>query len=54
MARAMVTQYGMSSKLGAVKYGTSNEEPFLGRDDGSHQGLLGLGRRLRSTLRFGR
>jgi cell division protease FtsH len=32
----MVTEYGMSSKLGAVKYGTSESEPFLGRDYG-HQ-----------------
>jgi cell division protease FtsH len=30
----MVTQYGMSSKLGAVKYGTSGDEPFLGRTMG--------------------
>jgi cell division protease FtsH len=36
MARAMITQYGMSGKLGAVKYGTSESEPFLGRDFG-HQ-----------------
>ena len=34
LARAMVTEYGMSSKLGAVKYGTSDAEPFLGRDYG--------------------
>src|SRR6201994_3055117 len=34
LARSMVTQYGMSSKLGAVKYGTSNDEPFLGRTMG--------------------
>lgn len=34
LARAMVTQYGMSSKLGAVKYGTSGDEPFLGRSMG--------------------
>jgi cell division protease FtsH len=34
VARAMVTQYGMSSKLGAVKYGTSGDEPFLGRSYG--------------------
>jgi cell division protease FtsH len=32
LARAMVTEYGMSSKLGAVKYGTADAEPFLGRD----------------------
>jgi cell division protease FtsH len=34
LARAMVTQYGMSSKLGAVKYGTTGDEPFLGRTMG--------------------
>ncbi|HVU91098.1 MAG TPA: ATP-dependent zinc metalloprotease FtsH [Jatrophihabitans sp.] len=36
LARAMVTEYGMSTKLGAVKYGTNDSEPFLGRDYG-HQ-----------------
>ena len=36
LARAMVTEYGMSAKLGAVKYGTNESEPFLGRDMG-HQ-----------------
>jgi cell division protease FtsH len=35
MARAMVTQYGMSAKLGAVKYGSDAAEPFLGRDMGT-------------------
>jgi cell division protease FtsH len=35
MARSMVTQYGMSAKLGAVKYGSTDSEPFLGRDMGS-------------------
>ena len=30
------SRYGMSSKLGAVKYGTGDAEPFLGRDYG-HQ-----------------
>jgi cell division protease FtsH len=34
LAKAMVTQYGMSSKLGAVKYGTSGDEPFMGRSMG--------------------
>jgi cell division protease FtsH len=34
IARAMTTQYGMSAKLGAVKYGTSGDEPFLGRSYG--------------------
>ena len=36
LARAMVTEYGMSAKLGAVKYGTGDAEPFMGRDYG-HQ-----------------
>ena len=30
----MVTQYGMTERLGAVKLGESNSEPFLGRDMG--------------------
>jgi cell division protease FtsH len=34
IARTMVTQYGMSARLGAIKFGTSNNEPFLGRDMG--------------------
>jgi cell division protease FtsH len=34
LAKAMVTQYGMSSKLGAVKYGTTGDEPFMGRSMG--------------------
>jgi cell division protease FtsH len=33
-ARAMVTQYGMTETLGAVKLGDNNAEPFLGRDMG--------------------
>ncbi|BAJ30165.1 putative cell division protein FtsH [Kitasatospora setae KM-6054] len=35
-ARAMVTQYGMSERLGAIKFGSSDSEPFLGREMG-HQ-----------------
>jgi cell division protease FtsH len=34
IARSMVTEYGMSSKLGAVKYGVTDGEPFLGRTMG--------------------
>jgi cell division protease FtsH len=34
LARAMVTQYGMTERLGAIKLGDSNSEPFLGRDLG--------------------
>jgi len=36
LARAMVTQYGMTEKLGAIKLGTNDAAPFLGRDYG-HQ-----------------
>jgi cell division protease FtsH len=36
LARSMVTEFGMSAKLGAVKYGQKDSEPFLGRDYG-HQ-----------------
>ena len=32
MARAMVTQWGMSDKLGMVQYGEHNEYVFLGRE----------------------
>ncbi|MCX5211344.1 ATP-dependent zinc metalloprotease FtsH [Kitasatospora sp. NBC_00240] len=35
-ARAMVTQYGMTERLGAIKFGSSESEPFLGREMG-HQ-----------------
>jgi cell division protease FtsH len=34
LARAMVTQYGMTERLGAIKFGEDNSEPFLGRDIG--------------------
>jgi cell division protease FtsH len=30
----MVTQYGMTERLGAIKLGEANAEPFLGRDLG--------------------
>lgn len=33
-ARSMVTKYGMSDNLGPVKYGISDDAPFLGRDMG--------------------
>lgn len=32
IARRMVTQWGMSPKLGPVSYKTSDEDPFLGRE----------------------
>jgi cell division protease FtsH len=36
LARAMVTQFGMTESIGAIKLGISESEPFLGRDYG-HQ-----------------
>ncbi|CAN2231854.1 HflB ATP-dependent Zn proteases [actinobacterium SCGC AAA044-D11] len=36
LARAMVTQYGMTERIGAIKLGVSEGEPFLGRNYG-HQ-----------------
>ena len=36
MARAMVTKYGMSEKLGNLAYGKSEDHVFMGRDFG-HQ-----------------
>jgi cell division protease FtsH len=36
LARAMVTQYGMTEAIGAIKLGGGNSEPFMGRDYG-HQ-----------------
>ncbi|GGO55074.1 ATP-dependent zinc metalloprotease FtsH [Streptomyces daqingensis] len=35
-ARAMVTQYGMTERLGAIKFGSDQSEPFLGKEMG-HQ-----------------
>lgn len=32
IARSMVTKYGMSEKLGAITFGSGQEEVFLGRD----------------------
>ena len=36
VARAMVTQYGMTERLGAIRYGSGSSEVFLGREMG-HQ-----------------
>jgi cell division protease FtsH len=36
LARAMVTQYGMTEAIGAIKLGSDSSAPFLGRDYG-HQ-----------------
>jgi len=34
LARRMVTQYGMTERLGAIKFGTDKSEPFVGREIG--------------------
>jgi cell division protease FtsH len=34
IAKSMVTEYGMSARLGAVKYGQEQGDPFLGRSAG--------------------
>ena len=34
IARAMVTQYGMSEKVGMINYGSDDDEVFIGRDFG--------------------
>ena len=36
LARSMVTQFGMTERLGAIKYGRDSQDVFLGRDIG-HQ-----------------
>ncbi|WP_336087541.1 ATP-dependent zinc metalloprotease FtsH [Nocardia sp. SSK8] len=35
IARGMVTEYGMSARLGAVRYGQEQGDPFLGRSMGT-------------------
>lgn len=37
IARQMVTEYGMSERIGGIKLGTSDTEPFLGRGMGGQQ-----------------
>ncbi|WP_081683881.1 ATP-dependent zinc metalloprotease FtsH [Granulicoccus phenolivorans] len=32
VARAMVTEYGMSDRIGAIRLGSGDKEPFLGRE----------------------
>jgi cell division protease FtsH len=55
IARAMVTEFGMSSKLGAVKYGTEHGDPFLGRTIGtqpdySHEVARGIDEEIRKLI----
>jgi cell division protease FtsH len=37
LARAMVTQYGMTERLGAIKYGRDGADPFFGREFTQHR-----------------
>ena len=41
VARAMVTQYGMTERLGAIRYGSDQTEVFLGRDMGHQRDYSG-------------
>ncbi len=41
LARSMVTEYGMSARLGAIRYGQKESEPFLGRDYGHQRDYSG-------------
>ncbi|TDH56308.1 ATP-dependent zinc metalloprotease FtsH [Mycobacterium eburneum] len=55
IARSMVTEYGMSAKLGAVKYGTEHGDPFLGRTMGtqpdySHEVARGIDDEVRKLI----
>ncbi len=38
-ARAMVTDYGMSTEVGTIKLGSEETDPFLGREMGRGQGV---------------
>ncbi len=38
VARAMVTQYGMTERVGAIKLGSGEHEPFVGREMGGGGG----------------
>ncbi|NLE78102.1 MAG: ATP-dependent zinc metalloprotease FtsH, partial [Rhodococcus sp.] len=55
IARAMVTEYGMSAKLGAVRYGQEGGDPFLGRSMGqqsdySHEVAREIDEEVRSLI----
>ncbi|MET0237966.1 MAG: ATP-dependent zinc metalloprotease FtsH [Kibdelosporangium sp.] len=55
IAKAMVTEYGMSAKLGAVKYGSDHGDPFLGRSMGtapdySHEVAQGIDEEVRKLI----
>jgi cell division protease FtsH len=55
IARAMVTEYGMSARLGAVRYGQEQGDPFLGRSMGqmsdySHEVAREIDEEVRSLI----
>jgi cell division protease FtsH len=39
LARSMVTEWGFSDKIGPLNFSTRNENPFVGREMGQHQGI---------------
>ncbi|MDP8910359.1 MAG: ATP-dependent zinc metalloprotease FtsH [Chloroflexota bacterium] len=54
-ARDMVTQYGMSAKLGPMTFGEKESQPFLGRDFGhmpdySHEVAVEIDREVRALI----
>jgi len=54
-ARDMVTQYGMSTKLGPIKLGQNDGQPFLGRDFGhqpdySHEIAVEIDQEIRALI----
>jgi len=55
LARKMITQYGMSSNLGPMTYGTDEDEVFVGRDFGrtrnySEEVAAAIDREMRSLI----
>ena len=48
IAKAMVTKFGMSEKLGLINYGSDNDEVFVGRDFGTP--VRGYGEEVAGTI----
>ena len=54
LARRMVTEFGMSDKLGPLSFGKRDEMVFLGREIGEQRNYSRRGRRSRSTRKSAR